>query len=171
MIIMQDDVAVDRETVLADTPAGHKADLRLWLRMLSCVNLIETQIRRRLREQFRTTLPRFDLLAQLERAPDGLTLGEISRRMMVSNGNTTALATSLEADGLVERRVHQTDKRAQLLRLTPLGRAEFERQSAAHETWIATLFAAVPDSDRAALHALLGAMKHSVRLDRPEDAP
>lgn len=94
-------VAVDLETALADTPAGHQEDLRLWLRLLSCANLIETEIRRRFRERLDTTLPRFDLMAQLDREPDGLTLGEISRRMMVSNGNVTALATSLVAHGLV----------------------------------------------------------------------
>jgi len=154
---------VDRETVLAGTPAGHKADLRLWLRMLSCVNLVEAEIRRRLREQFATTLPRFDLLAQLERAPHGLTLGNISRRMMVSNGNVTVLATSLVTDGLVERRPHASDRRAQMLRLTPRGQAEFEHQSAAHESWIAELFAQVPRADRAALYVLLGGMKGGVR--------
>ncbi|WP_428487553.1 MarR family winged helix-turn-helix transcriptional regulator [Rhodopila sp.] len=161
--------AVDRETVLAGTPAEHKSNLRLWLRMLSCVNLMEAQIRRRLREQFSTTLPRFDLLAQLERAPNGLTLGEISRRMMVSNGNITALAASLVADGLVERRAHESDRRAQRLRLTPEGRADFERQSAAHESWIAELFTQVPPADRASLHGLLGSVKASARLGLAED--
>ncbi len=160
---------VDRETVLAGTPAGHKADLRLWLRMLSCVNLVEAEIRRRLREQFATTLPRFDLLAQLERAPYGLTLGDISRRMMVSNGNVTALATSLVTDGLVERRPHVSDRRAQMLCLTSHGRAEFERQSAAHESWIAKLFAQVPSADRAGLYAAMGSMKDGVRQALRED--
>lgn len=154
---------VDLETALAGTPAGHKEDLRLWLRLLSCSNLIEAEIRRRLREQFGTTLPRFDLMAQLDREPDGLTLGEISRRMMVSNGNTTALAASLVADGLVARRPHATDRRAQYLCLTPHGRQVFERQSAAHEGWIADLFGGVPGYERAALHRLLGVLKGSVR--------
>jgi DNA-binding MarR family transcriptional regulator len=155
--------AVDLETALAGTPAGHKQDLRLWLRLLSCANLIETEIRRRLREQFATTLPRFDLMAQLDREPEGLTLGSISRRMMVSNGNVTALAAGLEAEGLVERRVHATDRRAQFLCLTPHGRLIFERQSAAHERWIAELFDDVSTADRTALHRLLGVLKHGVR--------
>jgi DNA-binding MarR family transcriptional regulator len=162
---------VDLETALAGTPAGHKSDLRLWLRLLSCSNLIEAEIRRRLREQFATTLPRFDLLAQLDRMPDGLTLGEISRRMMVSNGNVTALAASLVADGLVERRAHASDRRVQLLRLTPPGRAVFEIQSAAHETWIAELFAGTDSADRARLHRLLGIMKTGVRQVLNEETP
>jgi DNA-binding MarR family transcriptional regulator len=154
---------VDLETALAGTPAGHKEDLRLWLRMLSCTNLIETELRRRFREQFGATLPRFDLLAQLDRDPDGLTLGTISRRMMVSNGNVTALAGSLVKDGLVERRAHATDRRAQFLSLTPLGRQVFAAQSAAHERWIAALFADVSPQDRADLHRLLGVVKRGVR--------
>jgi DNA-binding MarR family transcriptional regulator len=160
---------VDLETALAGTPAGHKQELRLWLRMLSCVNLIEAEIRRRLREQFSTTLPRFDLLAQLDREPDGLTLGETSRRMMVSNGNVTALAASLVADGLLERRAHATDRRAQFLCLTPQGRQAFARQSAAHERWIAELFAGVTPPDRAALYRLLGTVKSGVRIVLDED--
>ena len=154
---------VDLETALAGSPPGHKADLRLWLRMLSCVNLVEAEIRRRLREQFATTLPRFDLLAQLDRMPDGLTLGEISRRMMVSNGNVTALAAGLVADGLVERRAEAADRRVQRLCLTPYGRHAFEIQSEEHERWIAELFTHIPSTDRATLHHLLGVAKSGVR--------
>ena len=154
---------VDLETALAGSAPGHKADLRLWLRMLSCVNLMEAEIRRRLRRHFATTLPRFDLLAQLDRMPEGLTLGEISRRMMVSNGNVTALAAGLVADGLVERRAEAADRRVQRLRLTRYGRRAFEIQSAEHETWIAELFAHIPSPDRATLHRLLGEVKAGVR--------
>jgi DNA-binding MarR family transcriptional regulator len=160
----------DLETALAGTPAGHKEDLRLWLRLLSCSNLIGAEIRRRFRERLGTTLPRFDLMAQLDREPDGLTLGEISRRMMVSNGNVTALATSLVADGWIERRAHPTDRRVQFLRLTLLGRMVFTRQSAAHEAWVAELFAGVSQRDRTALHRLLGAMKNGVRQALNQEA-
>ncbi|MBK1659421.1 MarR family winged helix-turn-helix transcriptional regulator [Paracraurococcus ruber] len=162
---MPDDVfhPVDAETALAGTPPGHKDELRLWLRLLTCTNLIEAEIRRRLRTEFDTTLPRFDLLAQLERAQGGLTLGEISRRMMVTGGNVTGLATRLEEEGLVERRPDPSDRRVQRLRLTARGRRDFARQSAAHESWIAELLGGLSDRDRAALHALLGRAKASVR--------
>jgi DNA-binding MarR family transcriptional regulator len=160
---------VDLETALAGTPAGHKEDLRLWLRMLSSVNLIETDIRRRFRERLGTTLPRFDLMAQLDREPDGLTLGEISRRMMVSNGNVTGLAASLVADGWVERRPHPTDRRAHFLCLTPHGRFVFGRQSAAHERWIAELLAGVSQRNRASLYRLLGIVKSGVRRALEEE--
>ncbi len=152
---------VDAETALADAPAGHKDELRLWLRLLTTATMVETEIRRRLRLQFETTLPRFDLLAQLQRAGP-LTLGEVSRRMMVSNGNVTGLAARLEAEGLIERRVNAADRREQSLRLTPRGRREFARQSAAHEDWIAELFAGLSAADRAALHRLLGRAKASI---------
>jgi DNA-binding MarR family transcriptional regulator len=166
-----DRAVVDLETALAGIPPGHKADLRLWLRMLSCVNLVEAEIRRRLREHFGTTLPRFDLLAQLDRMPDGLTLGEISRRMMVSNGNVTALAAGLVAEGLAERRPHPADRRVQRLCLTAHGRRTFESQSAAHENWVADLFAAIPSTDRTTLHCLLGVVKTGVRQVLTEETP
>ena len=68
-----------------------RSELRLWLRLLTCTTLIEGEVRRRLRQEFDVTLPRFDLMAQLDKAPGGMTLGELSRRMMVSNGNVTGL--------------------------------------------------------------------------------
>jgi DNA-binding MarR family transcriptional regulator len=154
---------VDAETALAHAPPGHKDELRLWLRMLTCTTLIEGEIRRRLRRDFDTTLPRFDLLAALDRVPAGLSLGEVSRRMMVSNGNVTGLAARLEAEGLVERRVRPGDKRAQMLRLTAKGRRDFARQSAAHEAWVAELLDGMAEGERATLFLLLGKAKSSVR--------
>ncbi|TCZ58694.1 MarR family winged helix-turn-helix transcriptional regulator [Roseicella aquatilis] len=170
---MPDDLGlpVDAETALAGAPPGHKDELRLWLRLLTCTNLIEAEIRRRLRLEFGTTLPRFDLLAQLDRAPGGLTLGEVSRRMMVSNGNVTGLAARLEEEGLIERRTSPADRRAQTLRLTPRGRREFARQSRAHEGWIAELLAGLAEEERAALHRLLGRAKASVRAGLEGEAP
>ena len=154
---------MDAETGLADLPPGHKDDLRLWLRLLTCATLMEAEIRRRLRVQFATTLPRFDLLAALHRAPDGLTLGEVSRRMMVSNGNVTGLAARLEEEGLVERGLDASDRRAFRLRLTERGARDFARQSRAHEGWVNGLLAGLDEAERASLHALLGRAKQSIR--------
>lgn len=155
--------AVDAETALAGAPPGQKDELRLWLRLLTCATLVEGEIRTRLRRDFDTTLPRFDLLAALDRAPAGLTLGDVSRRMMVSNGNVTGLAARLEAEGLVERRARPGDRRAQVLRLTARGRREFARQSAAHEGWVAELLGGLDATDRTTLFRLLGRAKGSVR--------
>jgi DNA-binding MarR family transcriptional regulator len=156
----------DAETVLADAPPGHKEELRLWLRLLTCTTLIETEVRRRLRLQFDTTLPRFDLMAALDRAPHGLTPGEVSRRMMVSSGNVTGLAARLEAEGYIERRAHATDGRAQLLVLTDRGLREFRRLSGAHEQWIADLLGDLRAEDRHLLFGLLERTKSSVRSRR-----
>lgn len=160
---------MDAETALADAPPGTKASLRLWLRLLTCTTLIEAEIRRRLRAEFNTTLPRFDMLAALDRDGEGLTLGDVSRRMMVSNGNVTGLATRLEAEGLVERRLDAEDRRAFRLRLTARGAREFARQSRAHEAWIAELLGTLSEVERGQLHRLLGRTKTSIRdrLDTP----
>ncbi|WP_160122747.1 MarR family winged helix-turn-helix transcriptional regulator [Rhodovarius lipocyclicus] len=140
-----------------------KAELRLWLRLLTTTTTIEAEIRRRLRTQFNTTLPRFDLLAALDRAPDGLTLGEVSARMMVTNGNVTGLATRLESEGLVARRVDPQDRRAVRLTLTTEGQAVFDTQSAAHGSWIKEMFAGLAPEEREALHRLLGRAKSALQ--------
>jgi Transcriptional regulators len=139
-------------------PDDHQA-LRLWLRLLTCCNLIEAQIRSRLRTEFDTTLPRFDLMAQLDRAPDGMKMGELSRRMMVTNGNITGIADQLEKEGLVMRTRSDTDRRSSLLRLTPRGKRAFTRMARAHEQWVKELFAGLSDDGRNRLYQALGELK------------
>ena len=85
--------------------------MRLWLRMLACTNRIENFVRQNLQARFETTLPRFDLMAQLERAPQGLKMSELSQRMMVTGGNVTGITDGLEKEGLVLREVDPTDRR------------------------------------------------------------
>ncbi len=140
---MQDTTAIplDAETKVAERPGDHQAELRLWLRLLTCTNLIETEIRRRLREEFNVTLPRFDLMAQLDKNPGGMTLGELSSRMMVSNGNVTGLVERLLALGLLDRRPSPNDRRAQLVSLSSDGRRAFRAMARTHENWIAEIFA------------------------------
>lgn len=152
---------LDRETLAAEL--GHRDELRLWLRLLTCTTMIEATIRSRLRQQFGVTLPRFDLMAQLEKTPAGMTLGELSRRMMVSNGNVTGLIERLVAAGEVERARHATDRRATIVRLTAAGHRSFATMAAAHEQWVAAMFRDVPQNDLPLLMAALGRVKRSVR--------
>jgi DNA-binding MarR family transcriptional regulator len=161
-----DDVAaipLDAETKVAERPADHEAELRLWLRLLTCTTLIESEVRRRLRDAFDVTLPRFDLMAQLDKAPNGMTLGELSQRMMVSNGNVTGLAERLVEQGLLDRRASPTDRRAQLVSLTAEGRRVFRAMARTHEDWIADIFAGLAPDDIEALMQLLAKTKGSAR--------
>jgi len=153
---------VDGETKVLEAPGDHGAELRLWLRLLTCSTLVEAEVRRRLREEFDCTLPRFDLMAQLERASDGMVLGEVSKRMMVSPGNITVLVERLVESGHISRTVSPTDRRAQVIALTPFGRAEFEKMAAVHADWIARLFEGLAPKDGEALMEKLGKLKRSV---------
>lgn len=152
-------MALDAETKLSDAPGEHGDEIRLWLRLLTCTNLAETKIRRRLRERFEVTLPRFDLLAQLERAPDGLTLSEISKRMMVSNGNTTLLVDRLVAAGQLARFSPPNDRRVQVITLTEQGRASFADMAKAHGEWMAELFGGLTKAELSTLLGLLEKVK------------
>lgn len=139
--------------------AEHPDALRLWLRLLTCTQLVEKQVRSGLRSQFDTTLPRFDLMAQLERAPEGLKMNELSRRMMVTGGNVTGITDQLVAEGLVERMDVEGDRRAYRVRLTPRGRKQFNEMAREHEGWIIEAFAGLSEKDIATLHKLLGKVK------------
>ena len=148
----------------------HPEELRLWLRLLTCTQLVEKQVRGLLRERFDTTLPRFDLMAQLERAPDGLKMNELSRRMMVTGGNVTGITDQLVAERLVERIDVEGDRRAYRVRLTAKGRKQFHDMAREHEDWIVQSFSALTDKDIASLHKLLGKVKEQATTERKEAA-
>jgi DNA-binding MarR family transcriptional regulator len=137
----------------------HHEALRLWLRLLTCTQLVEKELRGRLRERFDTTLPRFDLMAQLERSPEGLKMNELSRRMMVTGGNVTGITDQLVAEGLVDRVAVEGDRRAYRVRLTPKGRKVFQSMAQEHEDWIVQAFSCLGDKEIATLHKLLGKVK------------
>ncbi|WP_417769799.1 MarR family winged helix-turn-helix transcriptional regulator [Stappia sp.] len=162
-------ILLDAETRLHGGD-DHRSELRLWLRLLTLTNLIESEIRSHLRAEFDVTLPRFDLMAQLEKAADGLTLGELSRRMMVSAGNVTGLVERLVQDGLVERRPAPGDRRSALVSLTPAGRAGFEAMAHAHGDWVGDLFSDLTPVDIDALMVLLARAKASARASAQRQA-
>jgi DNA-binding MarR family transcriptional regulator len=137
-------------------------DLKLWVRLLSCTVRVENTIRSRLRTTFGITLPRFDLMAQLERHPEGLRMGELSKRLMVTGGNVTGIADQLEREELVVRVPDPLDGRAFMLKLTPHGRRVFVEMAAVHEDWVADLFRDIAPDDKVTMIALLDTMKRQL---------
>lgn len=144
--------------------------LRLWLRLLSCTMVIEKRLQRRLADQFATTLPRFDVLAALDRAEGGMMMSELSRALLVSNGNVTALVKTLAADGHVALSSSPSDKRASIVTLTEQGRAHFATLAGAHHGWIEDMLGGVSADQRDALFDLLGSLKLSIAADSGESA-
>jgi DNA-binding MarR family transcriptional regulator len=153
---------IDAETTVTDRPKDHHVELRLWLRLLTCSTMIEREIRRRLADSFDTTLPRFDLMAQLYKMRSGLTLGELSQRLMVSNGNMTGLVERLVEGGLVAREQSQEDRRKHVIRLTDEGERQFTAMAAAHGDWVAEMLAGMDTGQIERLMELLGSAKASV---------
>lgn len=151
---------MDRESASRDD--DHHA-LRLWLRLLTCTQLVERSVRARLREQFDTTLPRFDLMSALWRYPEGLKMNELSRHLMVTGGNVTGIVDPLEKEGLVERADDPADRRAWRVRLTRAGRKAFAEMARVHEEWIVEMLGGLSRREHAELYRLLGRMKDVTR--------
>ncbi|GAB4523643.1 MAG: MarR family transcriptional regulator [Roseibium sp.] len=154
---------------MADSVPGvplSKARLRLWLKLLKSVNGIEAELRRRLRDEHGTTLPRFDVMSALARFPDGLKMSELSSFLKVSNGNVTGIVDKLAAEGLAERVAVPGDRRAQVARLTPKGRTSFAELADHHETWIDDLLDGWSPADIDALSARLDMV---LNRQTPED--
>ena len=136
--------------------------LKLWLRLLTCTNMVEAELRQRLRENFGSTLPRFDLLAQLDRHPEGLSMGQLSRLMMVSGGNVTGLVSQLVKEDLVSRTAMEHDRRAYRVNLTRAGKKHFKEMANVHEGWVVELLGALSHDDQEQLMDQLSAVKSSV---------
>ena len=125
-----------RRTTRGAQATASKQRLRLWLRLLRVARAIESELRERLRLTFAITLPQFDVMAALARKPDGMKMTELSRFLMVSNGNVTGIIDRLVADGLVAREATAGDRRSVRVRLTDKGVARFDDMAGAHERWI-----------------------------------
>lgn len=147
-------------------PPLSKNRLRLWLRLLKTTGEIEAELRRRLRAEFDTTLPRFDVMAALARAPEGLRMSEISARLRVSNGNITGIVDRLVLEGLALRIAVPGDRRAMVARLTPHGQSVFAEQAAAHEGWINELLSGLGAEDLAAISSRLEQLIPHIEKER-----
>ncbi len=146
--------------------AGNHPDhgaIRLWLRLLSCHNHIEERLRRNLRTGFGTTLARFDLMAQLERHPEGLRMQDLSRQLMVTGGNVTGLTDRLVQEGLIERRADPSDRRAFNVCLTAAGRQQFAAMATQHEAWLVELFEGFDREELERLSDALSRLKHTLK--------
>lgn len=152
-------IEFDQESRLID---DDHATTRLWLRMLTCTNLIESTLRSKMREEFSTTLPRFDFLAQLQRAPEGLSMGEISQRMMVSGGNVSGIASHLKAMGWIQRDAEPKNRRTLIVTLTPLGAERFAEMAERHEQWLNDLLGQLSPEDHNALMRALAVLKRGI---------
>ena len=144
-----------------DGALGDRSSVRLWLRLLSCTMAIEKDVQRRLGVEG-ATLARFDVLAALDRHREGMTMGALSRALLVSNGNVTQLVQKLAKDGLVRIAPSPADRRASIVRLTSRGRADFARLAAAHHDWVDALLAGMDAEGRESLYSALGALKRSI---------
>jgi DNA-binding MarR family transcriptional regulator len=152
-----------RQRPAHDDGGSEHIEIRIWLRLLACSTHIENVLKSRLRRDFATSLARFDVLAQLDRFEHGLTMTELSRRLLVSNGAVTGLVDKLVADKLVVREDHSTDKRTVIVQLTPEGRAQFRKMALRHEEWVISLLGDLSHEARVELLHNLTLLKR--RLD------
>lgn len=136
-----------------------KEKLRLWVRLLRASRMIEAELRERLAGQFGTTMPRFDVMAALYRAPEGMLMGDLSRFLLVSNGNVTGIVDRLVSDGLVQRAQRNGDRRTSIVRLTGAGQTSFKKMAAAHERWVGELLAGISKADAQRLTSMLEAFR------------
>ncbi len=139
-----------------------KESLRTWLRLLSCETVIEQQLRTLLRQNFSVTLPQFDVLSELERAGEPLTMSQLSKELMVSNGNVTGVIDRLEKVDFVKRVRAERDRRIQYIELTTTGRKEFGQMAIEHERWLADLMSNLSMTDMGQLQHLLLKTRQSV---------
>lgn len=155
----------------ARKPRAQKTDsleLRIWLRLLSCTNIISRHLRRNLKNSYSLSLPRFDLLAQVGRPRLGPSLGELSRRLLVTKGNITDIVARLEAENLVERRRDDTDGRIQYVFLTKTGHELLNDVLPAHNKWLRDLMRGMSRQELSTLYQALGILTTALKEMGPQ---
>jgi len=162
-----DQAVQDLETGLT---SGDVMELRMWLRLMACTSLISREVRAALTDKYDITLPRFDALAQLERSGSGLTMGQLSKRMMVTNGNVTGVVDRLVKDGQAKRVPVPGDRRALVVKLTAKGRREFSRMTKVHHARLHELLDDMEMEDLNQLYDMLGTLKNAVLSSREKEA-
>lgn len=150
------------EIIMVEAAVSGALDLRLWVRLLGCAKIIEKRLRRNFQEQFDTTLPRFDVMASLDRAPEGQNMGTLSRALLVSNGNVTSIVRQLQDQGLVVSRPDPQDGRSAIVSLTASGKAHFAELAAAHHVWVQGALRDFPVDQQEQLLVLLTQLKSSL---------
>ena len=165
---MDQDCGRDDEAVDVGTAPGAAGalDLRMWVRLLACAKIIEKQLRRNFQERFDTTLPRFDVMAALDRVPDGLNMGALSRALLVSNGNVTSIVRQLQEQGNVLSRPDPEDGRSAIAILTPAGKAHFAELAAAHHQWVREALSDFPSDRQEQLLTLLTDLRRTLSKER-----
>lgn len=148
-----------------EIPAGQDA-LRLWLQLLTLTTVVEKKIRRKLSDEFETTLPRFDVMATLDRANGKMTMGELSKKLLVSKGNVTWVVSLLVKQELVKREQGKNDRRIHFLNLTVKGRREFEAQARAHRRWVREIFSGLNKREMAKLTEKLSKLKEAAKFNQ-----
>jgi DNA-binding MarR family transcriptional regulator len=148
-------------------PPPGKERLRFWYRAYSAVSAVEREISARLRERFGASLARFDLMAHLYAAPDGLTMGQLTRKLLVSGGNTTGLVERLAREGLAERAVDAADRRVYRVALTAAGRALFQGMAEEHEAWVNEMLGDLDPREMGQATALLARLRRRLVQSQP----
>jgi DNA-binding MarR family transcriptional regulator len=171
LALTKEPALIEAETRTEDETEDHRAQIRLWLRLLACTTLISAELRRQFREEFDFTMPRFDVLAQLDREPGGLVLGELPKRLMVSAGNLTPIVDRLVDDGYITRTPSHLDRRVQIVCMTVEGRKAFRRMAKKHGLWLASLLEDFPRDQIDRLIEQLGNLKGVVKnaTQRPRE--
>jgi DNA-binding MarR family transcriptional regulator len=154
--------------LFADHP-NTKRSLSIWLRLYRSVSTIERELQTRLSKQFGVSLSRFDVLSQLARTDDGLTMGELSGRLLVSNGNVTGLISRLVEAGLVSREASPGDRRSFRVQLTISGRDSFAEMAQAHETWVAEILGELDEKAVTALNDNIEQLLNNTQIRECED--
>ncbi len=128
-----------------------------WLEIVRVYNFMESRISSDLRDD-ELTLAQFDVMVTLSRA-GCMSQQELADRLLVTKGNIVGLIDRLSARGFVERQPSETDRRVNLLQITPDGRRKVEQILPRQMKLIATLMMPLERREADALEGLLGRLK------------
>src|SRR5450432_1325250 len=127
-----------------------------WLALIRTHARLWDQVEAQMRHDSGLTLPRYDVLMQIDGAGGRLGLTELASKVVLSPSGLSKLLDRMEASGLLGREPDPRDARSTYARITPRGRSLVRKARESHHAWVQQAFGdALDDRDVADLSRIM----------------
>src|SRR4051794_25938130 len=128
-----------------------------WLALIRTHARLWDQVETQMRQDSGLTVPRYDVLMQLDQARGRLGLSELASTIVLSPSGLSKLLDRMEGSGLLRREPDPRDARSTFARITPKGRSLVRKARQSHHVWLQRAFGdALDDRDIADLARVMG---------------
>jgi DNA-binding MarR family transcriptional regulator len=107
-----------------------------WMALVRTYARLWDQVEAQMRHDSGLTMPRYDVLMQLDMAGGRLGLTELAASIVLSPSGLSKLLDRMEASELIRREPDPRDARSTFARITPRGRSLVRKARDRHHEWL-----------------------------------